>query len=107
MVLMSGRGEIIDPEVARSINSVPILFHDVEKVRRAYLHLCSVPTGPTIDLYRRYNDLALSIAASLGFDDLTASDLDLGFYPMPAVQSGALQNLSNTQPSPKTPSVDT
>lgn len=99
MVLMSGRGGIFAPEVAQNINIIPILFHDHEKVRRAYQHLSAVPNGPEIDLYRRYNDLVLAVAASLHFKDLSPADMDLGFYPSPTTEPAPLRTVTNTQPS--------
>lgn len=86
VALIRGRSDIFSDEVAGNVNVIPILFYDQRAVRGAYQDFCALPNGPSIDVNRRYDALVLALAASLNFKELSAADIDLGYYPMPPIR---------------------
>jgi hypothetical protein len=79
--LMAGRGKIFSPEVAEAVNLIPIVFHDNEKVRRAYQHFCATIGIPHADFVKRYVELIIEVSKSLGYSDrLTEADIHTGLF---------------------------
>ncbi len=97
--LMSGRSDILAEVVAENVNVIPMLFYDETMVRRAYRRFCAFPNGPPADLYRRYNEMVLAIAASLHLEDLSPADIDLGYYPLPHAPQARMADVASPSAS--------
>lgn len=80
-VLMGGRGAIHSDKIRLHVNLIPVVFHDDEKVRAAYLHFCASVTSPGTEYVKRLVELLIQISRSLGFSTkVSEADIYTGFF---------------------------
>ncbi len=82
VVLVGQRGNIVSNSVKDHLNAIPLVFASDNAVRRAYQYVYSTSDLGSPEFFRRYNELVIAIATSLGFKGVSLSDLELGFFPV-------------------------